>query len=117
MKIHSSSLAYSPARLNSQQLTNSANNKQTNPLKAETSVTQNLPPKTNAALDPQKNINTVQKSADSTSPNLNTAGQNPANTATDKRTQNALNAYQQSFTQQPAQAQQNGLATGVDYYA
>ncbi|MDO9106044.1 MAG: hypothetical protein Q7U57_13905 [Methylovulum sp.] len=109
MKIHSSSLTFSPARLN-QQLISKSNNTQQNE-KTE------LPAgKENQSLLRAYPANKVLNISEAAGSNFDSANPNNAYIPTDKRTLNALNAYHQELNQS-LQAQRTPFITGVDTYA
>jgi len=104
MKIHSSSLTFSPARLNQQQ-TAKSNNVQNNERAA-------LP----APKETQSPLRTYPSDKITQPSGADSARQENAYQPTDKRTLNALNAYQQE-SNQVLQDQRVNLITGVDTYA
>lgn len=104
MKIHSSSLTFSPARLNQQQASKS-NNVQNNE-KTALSATQEI----------QAPLRTYPADKITKTAAVDSARQENAYQSTDKRTLNALNAYQQESNQTP-QNPRAALITGVDTYA
>jgi len=109
MKIHSSSLTFSPARINQQQ-TAKNNNAQQNEKTALSAAgeTQSL-----LRIYP---LDKIQKTSETAAANLDSAKQENTYQPTDKRTLTALNAYQQEFNQ-VLQARHADLITGVDTYA
>lgn len=115
MKIHSSSLAYTPARLETNQQVNNARVK---PELANGTIA--ATPGSTEQVNPASNINkqALEKIQQNQNPQplLITTTQDNAYNAADKRTQQALNAYQQSLSQ-ATQAHQTPTTGGVDFYA
>ncbi|MFI3155663.1 MAG: hypothetical protein QX199_05860 [Methylococcaceae bacterium] len=107
MKIHSSSLTFSPIGLNQKIGRNdSAQNKDPN----ELSDTQNK--KTNKPSSPEE----IKKALDNVSSAIDLSDQDNLIKPTNSRTLRALSAYTQEFNA-PLQDQRAQLITGIDAYA
>ncbi len=107
MKIHSSSLTFSPIGLNQKAGRNdSAQNKDPN----ELSDTQNK--NTNKPSSPEE----IKKALDSVNSAIDLSGQDNLIKPTDSRTLRALSAYTQELNA-PLQDQRAQLITGIDAYA
>ena len=107
MKIHSSSLALTPARFNSQQTNKTEKTNETPQTKEKVTST----PSQDVQL-PRRTY-PVDKVASTTETSL--VRQENAYQAVDKRTMNALNAYQQESRQTPQNQRVDSL-TGLDTY-
>ncbi|MDP2902167.1 MAG: hypothetical protein Q8N96_03545 [Methylovulum sp.] len=109
MKIHSSSLTFSPAQLNQQQI--AKNNSAKNDKRTELPATQEtLPPL--RVYPPDK----ISKASEAAGLNLDSAKQQNVYTPSDKRTLNAINAYQLEINK-TLQNQRANSIIGVDTYA
>ncbi|KJV05463.1 hypothetical protein [Methylocucumis oryzae] len=115
MKIHSSSLAYSPARLETNQQANNARAKPELSNDA-TAATPGSTTQVNATTSINKQaLEKIQQNHDAQRLLITTTQDNAYNAA-DKRTQHALNAYQQNLSQ-ATQTHQTPTTGGVDFYA
>ncbi len=109
MKIHSSSLTFSPARPNPQQTTNNKNAENNTKIDLPASPETLSPWRANPADKIAKVSATAQSTPDS-------AKQNQVYTPIDKRTLNAINAYQLEINK-TLQNQSANSIIGVDTYA
>lgn len=108
MRIHSSSLAFTPVGLNQKVGgNNSAQNKGDTDLSVAKDTPNQNPPSTQEQ---------IKKTLDSVSQNLDLPGQDNLIEPINSRTLRALTAYTQEFNA-PLQSQRAELITGIDAYA